>query len=1304
MTASIPESTLEKFTTFGDLLRFLRRRSGLTQLELSIAVGYSDAQISRLEQNLRPPDIPTIEARFVSALGLEEEPKAVVRLLDLAANVRREDAPAPGLCPYKGLNYFDEADADLFVGREALTTKLVERTLSLSSSRSPAEIRFLAVVGASGSGKSSLVHAGLIPALRWHKVSKDWQITVLTPTAHPLESLATSLTQENESVSAIASLMDDLARDPRSLQIFAKRKLGSRKGAHSLLVIDQFEELFALCRSEEERAAFIDNLLTAASEIDGPVIVITAMRADFYAHCASYVQLREALSTNQEYIGAMSDEELRRAIEEPARRGRWEFEPGLVDLLLHDVGQEPGALPLLSHALMETWHMRRGRTMTLSGYTTTGSVRGAIAETAEVVFLDQFSREQREIARRIFLRLTELGDETSTGDTRRRATFHELILRPEEAETTEYVLKVLADARLITTNEDAVEVAHEALIREWPTLRGWLEENREGLRLHRQLTDAAWEWNALNRDPDLLYRGARLTQAQEWATSNKEEMNQLEQEFLDASIAWSQRESAEREAQRQRELEAAQRLAESEKQRAEEQAQSAAQLNKRARYLTGAFIIALIMAFTALFFGSQARRTAITAQNDKRIATSRELAAASLNNLDVDPERSILLALQSVSTTRSADGTVLPESLEALHRSIVSSPVRMSLTGHGTRVLSAAFSPNGKQLATIGDDGTTIVLDEITGEELFRLPGITKPSDLVTEQRVTYSPDGKLLAACDRNLLNVYDAVSGKLVRALSGHEGDVLSVTFSHDGKYIATGGGDTTVRMWDASNGEVLHILSGHPAEVGGVAFSPDGKLLLTSSEDGTLIIWDVATGVPLRNLPNFTVYKINFSPDGTRLAAATANGLRVWTYPTDQPESLTLEDEQAILTIRDATFGIFSPDSQWLASPSFSAASGNAIKLWDAATGEELLTMAGHTDWVMALAFSPDGQRLASTSLDGTVRIWSLTSGKETVAISGPPAGYGTRVVYSPNGQEFATNGGDGTATIWNAMTGEPRLTLDGHDMEVMNVAFSPDGTRFATASLDETAIIWDTATGKKLFTLSGHEDGVRDITFSPDGTLIATGGFDLTARVWDAATGKQIQMFTDYEGIVPGVAFSPDGTHLATSSTDGTAKIWDVRTGELSLTFPGGGPDIAYSPDGTKIATSGGEITAKIWNAATGAELFSLTGHSAEIRLVAFSADGKLLVTGSGDNTAKIWNVETGQELLSLPGNTGGVYGAAFSPTPGDARIVVASNDGIARIFLLPINDLLSLAQTRVTRSLTTAECKEYLHVEQCPSTP
>src|SRR5215216_1007650 len=746
MPTSIPSSTLERFTTFGDLLRFLRRRMGLTQIELAIAVGYSDTQISRLEQNLRLPDIPTIEARFISALEREDEPNAVARLLDLAATVRREDAPGLGLCPYKGLNYFDEGDADLFVGREALTARLVERVFSVTLSSSPHETRFLAVVGASGSGKSSLVRAGLVSALRWNKKSADWHIHVLTPTAHPLESLAASLTHERNSVIPISALMDDLSRDPRSLQIFAKRKLGSKAGSCLLLVVDQFEELFALCHSEEERALFISSLLTAVSEADGPVIVVITLRADFYAHCADYSPLREALARNQEYIGAMNNEELHRAIEEPARRGRWEFEPGLVDLLLHDVGHEPGALPLLSHALLETWQRRRCRTMTMSGYASSGGVRGAIAETAETVFSDQFTPQERAIARRLFLRLTELGDETSLADTRRRATFNELILKPDEATTTHAVLKALADARLITTSEDSAEVAHEALIREWPTLRSWLEDNREALRLHRHLTEAAQEWLLMNREPDLLYRGARLVQAREWAASHADELNALEHEFLNASFESSERELAEKEAQRQRELDL-------QRQRAEEQTQTAKQLRHRAVFLSGALIIAGILALTAFVFSQRAGREA-------RLSSSRELAAAAISNLEVDPERSILLALQAVSAADTSEGE------DALHQAVLASHLRLTLKGHTDVVTSVAVSPDGTHTATSSGDGT----------------------------------------------VKIWEAQTGKVTLTLSGHNDSVSSVAFNRDGLRLVTASWDKTAKVWDAVSGKLLVTLSGH------------------------------------------------------------------------------------------------------------------------------------------------------------------------------------------------------------------------------------------------------------------------------------------------------------------------------------------------------------------------------------------------------------------------------------------------------------------------------------------------------------
>lgn len=670
MTTAIPPTTLLKFTTFGDLLRFLRRRAGLTQLELAGLVGYSDAQISRLEQNQRLPDLSTVEASFVPALGLEDDGEAVMRLLELAGNMRRADAPAAGLCPYKGLIYFDEPDADLFVGREAQTVELVDQLLALAASDG---MHFLAVVGASGSGKSSLVRAGLVPALRWHKGSADWDIHVLTPTAHPLHSLAETLTSDSPSLTETAALMDDMAAEPRSLQLFARRRKGGR--ARLLLVVDQFEELFTLCRSEEERMAFIRNLLTAAAKPDGTVLVVITLRADFYAQCAEYDDLGRALAANQQYIGAMSSDDLRCMIEESAVRGRWEYESGLIDLLLHDAGNEPGALPLLSHALYETWQRRRGRVMTLSGYTSCHGVRGAIAETAETVFNDQFSPEQQAIARRIFLRLTELGDEGAMADTRRRATFAELILKPEDADEIHAVLNALADARLITTSEDAAEVAHEALIREWPTLRGWLEENREALRLHRLLTETAQEWEATQQDEDMLLRGARLAQVSEWAATNAGEMNAQEGAFLAGSVAAAEREAAEREAQRQRELETLRQLADAEQIRADEQLSSARRLRRRAYYLTGAVLVATVAALAAALFAYRS--------NTNLIGSEAQRLAGEANNLLLNNGDTNLIGLLVI---KSLDGRYTPYGDSIMTALTTLEPPPHEFKGHHTDV------------------------------------------------------------------------------------------------------------------------------------------------------------------------------------------------------------------------------------------------------------------------------------------------------------------------------------------------------------------------------------------------------------------------------------------------------------------------------------------------------------------------------------------------------------------------------------------------------------------------------------------
>jgi len=449
--------------------------------------------------------------------------------------------PEPGEAPFQGLQYFDEKDADRFFGRESLVAKITGHL---------AKTRFLAIIGASGSGKSSVVRAGVIPALRRGERLADgsmpptnsgqWDIRLLIPTAHPLDALAACLTLDSDSIKAAADMRTELAHDSRTLSTAARRLLGQNGRTHLLLVIDQFEEIFTQCRQAEERQAFIDNLIHAVDPADSqPITLLISMRADFYAQVSLHDRLRELVSQNQEFIGAMNRDELTRAILQPAALGNWKVQEGLVEVMLDDLGHEPGALPLLSHALLETWKRRRGRVMTLSGYVASGGVHGAIAQTAETVFRQRLSSEQQPIARMIFIKLAEMGE--GSLDTRRRAAFSELITRSTDIATIDVVLGILTDARLVTIgtlepgDTRVVEVSHEALIREWSTLKDWLNENREGLILHRQLTEDVNDWLKMDHDPGVLYRGTRLKQTLDWTKRNPELISLSEQEFLDAS-------------------------------------------------------------------------------------------------------------------------------------------------------------------------------------------------------------------------------------------------------------------------------------------------------------------------------------------------------------------------------------------------------------------------------------------------------------------------------------------------------------------------------------------------------------------------------------------------------------------------------------------------------------------------------------------------------------------------------------------------------------------------------------------------
>ena len=1280
------------FSNFGDLLRFLRRRERLTQLELSVAVGYSEAQISRLEKNQRLPDLTALQALFIPALHLETEPELVKRLLELAESARVEDAPAPGLAPYKGLQFFDEADAEWFFGREALTAHLVERVNMLVAK---CDGRLLAVVGASGSGKSSVVRAGLAVALK----REGWNVCVITPTAQPMKAFASA---------------------EKNIQQADDR-------ACALFIVDQFEEVFTLCRDESARAVFIDKLLALANAPNSPSAVALTLRADFYSHCAQYPQLRQAIAAHQEFIGQMSPDELRRAIEEPAQRGGWEFEPGLVELMLRDVGvnsahdQEPGALPLLSHALLATWEHRRGRTFTLPDYRASGGVRGAIAETAESVFTDQFNRVQQDLAHGIFLRLTELGE--GTEDTRRHATLTELVPRIEQAGQLRAVLNTLADARLVTLGEDDAQVAHEALIREWQRLRDWLSQDREGLRLHRQLTQAAHEWERLKRDAGALYRGARLAQAVEWSQTHADALNDQERAFLDASVEQEYREENEREAQRQRELQAAQKLAET-------QTRAAKQLRHRAYFLASAFALAIVLAFIALVFGEQARTSAAlaqdnarTAERERRIAFTRELSVNAVSNLDIDPERSILLASQAVSVSTAGGNPVLREAEEALHRAVMTSRVRTTLRGHTGYVYDATFSPDGKRIATASQDKTAKIWDAATGRELLTLTGHT---DRIT--KVAFSPDGKRIATASTDKsAKLWDAQTGKELMTLQDDQENWM-LAYSPDGTRIATGSGSKNAKVWDAVTGKLLFTLPCQTDCLNAMAFSPDGKRIAIRDVELTAKVWDAETGKELLalgkpELPTMRVY-IAYSPDGKCIATATYEGqVNVWDAMTGRG-LLSWTARPTMYSIAfDRPFG----------TRLFTGHTDGTIKAWDISSASTqvpglLFTLAGHTSSILGIEANLDGKQLVTASYDSTARIWDITDNgaSEWLTLTD---GACCSASYTPDGKKLIGNSrintslyGTNKVTVWDAASGQTIRTID--TGQVCGGSVSRDGKRLVAVTCEKDlsheaqvwnnmAKVWDVDTGNQLFSVSNPNAddplmAMYGAAFNPDGTRVATATGKGNITIWNVSSGRAVMTLSGHANNVNALCYSPDGALLASNAEN--VKIWDVLSGKELRTLPTRGYGATFSPDGTRLATANFDGTATVWQVASGKELQSLRGHTGSLFSVAFSSDGNRLLTSSADSTIKIWNdssgASAGEQPLTLYGGSTAAMNAQFSP---DGKSLVASwsyrgTPGSVRVFALDLEDLLAIARSRVTRTLTNDECQKYLHAERCPGQP
>jgi WD40 repeat protein/class 3 adenylate cyclase len=1166
------------------------------------------------------------------------------------------------ICPFKGLAPYGPEDSEYFFGRERLVAELTARVVGAS---------FLGVVGPSGSGKSSAVRAGLVPALASGVLpgSDQWPFVIMRPSEHPNDALSE-----------------------------ASAELTKPRGVRGVLVIDQFEETFTVCQDEQERRRFVAVLSELAR--DPTRLVVAAVRADYVGRCTAYPQLAHLFGENTVLVGPMDADELARAIELPANRAGLSVEPELRDALVADVGDQPGALPLLSTKLLELWQLREGRTLTLSRYRETGGVRAAVAGLAESAY-GKLSSGQQLQARHVLLRLAIVDGEGSV--VRRRARLDEF--DASASPDAEQVLRVLTDARLLTTSNGYVEVAHEALLREWPRLRDWLREDAEGTQLHHHLIQAAQEWNQRGRDRGELYRGARLSTALDWTAAHDPALNQTEREFLAMS-----RDAHQRELRRLRLL------------------------------LVGAAVLlaaALVAGLVAYIQRGSAQRAA-TAADAQRLGAEAQLQP----HLDL----ALLLARAGVNLDNS------PATQSNLLSTLVRSPAALVVRHipggiHAPALL--ALSPNGKTLAVADDQGRVDFFEARTLQlERSIVPAGGPIGSLAA---IAYNPSGSLLAVAGGNTIALLNPHSGRLVNHLmnvSWSQG-VIAIAFSPDGRTLAVGvggkasggcGGSYQVTRFDVATEKPLAPI----AEISGafpcnesidkLFYSPLGDQLIATDRAAGKTGLGRVVALNAANLHVEHVYRVTgviaaaLNPTETRLAVSSDTGaLTFMSYPSG-----------ATIRTDPNTGGAwamqYTPDGRWLITTS----DDHTVHVWDARTGRIVQTLVGHTDTVGGLAISRSGQTLYTGGPDGTVIEWDVggrTSPlRQTLAFSPSyPANVyanpqATGLAVSRNGELLAASPGPGVARVWNLHTLRPVGPLLRGFREfdsvsspggAQDLAFSPDGTLLAAGGNNgSTVVIWNDRTGRVVARLRQPISATcrvkpvdatcpagAGLAFSPDGRMLASGDGAQSALIWNLSTHSLTKMPIDGGAYVHYLAYGADSNHLAIITNDQRGMLWDVRHHRRISSFSVnsglwyGSINAAVSRDRTVLAY-GTNNAIVLRSTSTGKPIRKpIPITSGYQGVIALAPDARTVAIIAGDGV-ELWNTRTGNQIgQSLPGaptqpnNPGGPGNLAF--TPDGHRLIIISPTGLITLWN-PSPTAWDAQACRVAgRDITRAEWNKYL---------